>query len=427
MTLKNKYTPLNLHIVYILMTVLFSFFGPRVYINYDKIGVAVFIAIYLFSITFGYYWGVNSKLNVSNGEYNKERYLRLFRFSLNISLIVVALNTVYQFSIGRISINLMDMGANYVSYYEYYYGKKENEKFTLELLFLIFGSVPKYLSLVFGFFMFNSLGNYKWRFIGFLIILIISHVVTSGNQKTIGDIFIIWMAVAATKFTKLAKKEKNKVTIKILVYLMLLLALLSFSQFGRLESRNIGLNDINEYLGFYNYIDGEHTIFKIFGSDVGLGLATFITGYLSGGYYGLSLCLAMPFEWSYGIGNSVSLSTIANYLFNINPYDYTYLYRMEEAYGISGKQAWHTIFPWIASDVSFYGVPFIFIFLAFIYGKSWREVIVYGNPNSFSMFALLTIMFVFVVANNQIMHGYDYFIITIAVSFFYLNRNKRNY
>jgi len=163
----------------------------------------------------------------------------------------------------------------------------------------------------------------------------------------------------------------------------------------------------------------------LLGDKIGIGVSAFTTGYLSGGYYGLSKCLTLPFKWTYGIGNSVAASSIVKFLFGIDLYEQTYIYRMEETFGIPGKSAWHTIFPWLASDISFFGIPLLFFLISYYYGKSWREILVYNNPISMLLFSLLSVLFVFVVANNQILHGYNYLFITLFVITIYVIKRKR--
>ena len=88
---------------------------------------------------------------------------------------------------------------------------------------------------------------------------------------------------------------------------------------------------------------------------------------------------------------------------------------MELAHNIPGKRHWHTIFPWLASDLTFVGTLVLFFFISYFYGKSWKEVLIYNNPISILLFSLLSILFVFVPANNQILHGFDYLLITFFV------------
>ncbi|UJS24290.1 hypothetical protein [Thiothrix winogradskyi] len=318
------------------------------------------------------------------------------------------------------------MGKNYTNYYEYYYEKKETAQFSIELLLLITTAIPKFISLCLGFFLFESLRRkYKYYFILFIILIILSQTVSGGNQKSLGDIFIIGSIAATIRLYKINARKRRKIISAIATAFIILFLIFSYSQYSRLDARDISASDINNYMAAYSSFNVDHPIFSLLGDKMGLGVSAFITGYLSGGYYGLSQCLTLPFEWTYGIGNSVALSSFTELLFSTNIYEQTYLYRMEETFGIPGKRAWHTIFPWLASDVSFFGIPPLFVMISYFYGKSWKEVIIYKNPISLLLFSLLSILFIFVVANNQILHGYDYLLITFFVITIYIFKHKK--
>lgn len=421
-----KYIPLKFHVTYVVITMLISFYGPRTYVNYEFLPVSIFIFFYLAAVISGYFIGVNSKVLISKVKPNDKYIFRLFKYSLFTTVILLLLNTAYQFLTGSLSFDVLNMGANYGSYYERYYEKKESQAFTLELLFLVIAAIPKYITLCLGFFLLDQLPRkYKIYFFSTIFMILLTQTISSGNQKSIGDIFIISAIVASLRIYKLEPKKRRKIVLKLLIASLFLFVVLSYSQYSRISARDITAYELNQLMSDYSYFDLEHSVFKIFGDRVGLGISAFITGYLSGGYYGLSLCLGLPFEWTYGIGNSVALSSLSDLSFGTDIYSGTYLYRMDEAFGVPGKRAWHTAFPWLASDISFWGVPPFFMIVSYYYGKSWKESLVYKNPISFLLFSLLSIMFVFIVANNQIMHGYDYFLVTFFTIFIYTFKHRK--
>lgn len=420
-----KYFPIKFHVAYIIITLLISFYGPRLYLDYEFLPVSIFIFFYLIAVTTGFYMGFNSKVKITRTKLNNEFLTKLFKYSLYITIILFFLNTIYQFSIGSLSFDVGNMGGNYGTYYQNYYEKKEQQVFTIELLFLVIAAIPKFITLSLGFFLLDQLPRkYKIYFFSTIFMIVLTQTISSGNQKSIGDIFIIGAIVAGIKIYKLKPQKRREIIRKLLILSFFFFILLSYSQYSRLSARSITIFELNQLMSDYSHYDIKHPIFTIFGYEIGLGVSTFVTGYLSGGYYGLSKCMELPFEWTYGIGNSVALSSISDMLFGTNIYSGTYLYRMDEAFGIPGKRAWHTAFPWLASDLSWWGVPPFFMMVSYFYGKSWKESLVYNNPISFLLFSLLSIMFVFIVANNQIMHGYDYLSITFFVVILYIFKHK---
>jgi len=61
-----KNLPIKLHVYYILGTMLFSFFGTRVYVEYNKFSVAIFISLYLMIVIAGFNFGLKFKLKRVN-------------------------------------------------------------------------------------------------------------------------------------------------------------------------------------------------------------------------------------------------------------------------------------------------------------------------------------------------------------------------
>lgn len=420
-----KYLPINFHILYITFTLLVSFFGPKIYQDYNKLPVFIFISVYLITIYWGFKIGF-SKTPVYVKLRFKPNLQKITKYSIFTSLILISINSIYLFSTGRLSFNISEIGANYSNFYDYYYEKKESSLFTFENVILIISAIPKFISLTLGFFYFKSFKfRDKMTFILLIFLIILTQTLSLGNQKSIGDLVIFASVTLLVNSTSYSKVKRKKLLKRIGIVFTLLFMLLSFTQFSRLDSRDISYQDLNNNMASYSKFDFEHPVFKVFGFKFGLGIATFTTGYLSNGYYGLSKTLEMEYQWSYGVGNSVALTSIIEKASGEEIYKRTYLDRMEKQYHIPGKRHWHTIFPWIASDFTFFGTIIIFYFFSYYYGKSWREVLEYKNPISLLLFSLLTILFMFVPANNQIFHGFDYLAVTIFVLWIWSKFHKR--
>lgn len=423
-----KYFPIKFHVLYIIFTILFSFFGPKIYLNYDKFPVFIYMTSYLLIVSFGFYLGNNSALKHKK-HFKRIDIIKILQFFIKVSVILYLINVVYLFASGRLNVQISQVGANYSDFYDYYNQKKEGSLFTFEILFLVISAIPKFVTLTLGFFYFQDLNKFSKRlFLFFIFLIIVTQTFSLGNQKSIGDI-VVFLAASLLIKAIFIKRERRKVLMRrIFIILIGLFALLSFTQYSRLASRDISASDLNSKMADYSSFDWEHPLFKVFGTQFGLGIATFITGYLSNGYYGLSKTLELPFEWTYGLGNSVALTSVLEKTANTDIYSNTYLNRMEEVYNIPGKKHWHTIFPWFASDFTFVGTLFIFFIIAYYYGKCWKEVRLFKNPISIIFFCLLTIMFIYVPANNQILHGFDYLIITISTLLIWRNyHNKFNF
>jgi hypothetical protein len=172
----------------------------------------------------------------------------------------------------------------------------------------------------------------------------------------------------------------------------------TFNQYSRLEAYNATEAEV---LGQMR-LNRQHVLFKLLGQEVGTGVAISLS-YFSQGYYPLGLCLQLPFEWTGGLGHSFAAMGYAGQYFGINDVIlHTYPLRLEAATGHSGLSCWHTIFPWLASDLTFPGSLLFMWLLGWFYARVLLEALVYANPLSIAVFCYLNIMLIFVPCNNQL-------------------------
>lgn len=127
-----------------------------------------------------------------------------------------------------------------------------------------------------------------------------------------------------------------------------------------------------------------------------------VSRYWAHGYVGLSECLDLPFEWGYGVGHSTFLMRYAGQFISEPEYFFnrSYPMRLEKVTGYSATNHWHTIYPWLASDVTFPGAIVLIGVLAFVLSRSWQDCLVGGNPFAFGVLSQMLLMFYYVPANN---------------------------
>lgn len=381
--------------------------------------------VYLCIVNIGFNLGNKGKIvEVVNSNKKSQFIYSILSYSLLIAVFLQLINFGFLISEGKISLDLSTLGSNYVSYYEDYYDKKDIESFSRDFNFLLISSVPKFISLCLGFYYFKVLKRKeKIKLILLIVLIFLNDTIAKGNQKSIGDIVIFGLLAFVVNVD--FNKYKKKIYYVSLITGFSLLLFMGYSQYSRYTSRDLDIKDINQNVYDYLSFDLEHPMFKVFGEKIGFGVSFFVTSYLSDGYYGLSKCLDLDFEWTYGFGNSLALQATYDKITGETLYNHTYLGRMEKVYNIQGKAQWHTIFPWLASDITFVGALLLFFPIGYIYAKSWKEVLTYRNPVSYLMLCLLTIMLVFVPANNQILSGIDYFVITNVIFVFWLFNHKK--
>jgi hypothetical protein len=134
-----------------------------------------------------------------------------------------------------------------------------------------------------------------------------------------------------------------------------------------------------------------------------------LASYIGQGYYGLSLSLEEPFVWTYGVGHSRFFTWLAE-KFTLQQKgaiaDQTYPARAQHDYGWDADVHWSTLYPWLASDVSFFGVPVVMFFIGRLFALTWIDSIG-GNPTAVVVFGLLLVTLYYVSANAQVAQSGD--------------------
>ena len=124
------------------------------------------------------------------------------------------------------------------------------------------------------------------------------------------------------------------------------------------------------------------------------------SSYLSQGYYGMSQALTLDWVPMYGVGNSMFLvNMISGHIYDID--QYTYQVRLEPL-GWDSDVRWHTMYTWVANDVSFYGVVAVMFLIGCLFGMMFRDAITTENPFAKASIFFFILMLLFIPCNNQI-------------------------
>jgi hypothetical protein len=86
---------------------------------------------------------------------------------------------------------------------------------------------------------------------------------------------------------------------------------------------------------------------------------------------------------------------------------------------------WHSIYPWIASDVSFPGTIFIVFFIGRLFAFSWIDSLQGSNPFAIAAFAQLLTMLFYFPANNQCLQSGEAFTSFLFIITFWLYYRRR--
>lgn len=407
---KRRYLPLAAYLLFVFFVFFSLYIEPFKYkgMNYSIVLLYVFFVTLMFSI--GYILGVARPMYTvewSNLFYSQLAKKRNTRFILNCILhlgFVVVFSSWYEFIKSGGSFSISSIGEMYMQSYSGYVRGAANVD--LPYLLNIFAYTIISLCLFFAAYylpMFNRYQQYLFIFICGSYLLL--QVLGSGKQKYLGD-FVVCFAVYLTFIKNRSHKKLNLMKIIFLIISFLLIVFL-FVEILRQRYVAAGIGKFNIDMNTHPLIFWDHNsvIFFLFGDEYGFSLGMFL-GYFTNGLFGLSLCLNLPFEWTYFVGNSYSLTRIVEIIIGNNGliFDSTYPVRAGESFGW-GLSKWHSLYSWMASDFTFTGVVIIAGIFGYIYGRLWIEAINAKNIASGPLFTIFSLGLVFSLSNNQLMHG----------------------
>ncbi|WFE49206.1 hypothetical protein [Micromonospora sp. WMMD1155] len=125
--------------------------------------------------------------------------------------------------------------------------------------------------------------------------------------------------------------------------------------------------------------------------------------YPTHGYLGLAYNLGTPFTWSRGLGSTPALASYASQYLDIDSSRHpTYPQRTEERTGWPAGLNWATIYPWLASDLTFPGTIFFMALLGCLFARMWRTSVVSQRILPSAIFVQLVILVGYIPANNQL-------------------------
>lgn len=228
---------------------------------------------------------------------------------------------------------------------------------------------------------------------------------------------------------KYARSEiKLTVSKMIVIFIVLLAGVVALSEILSQRYSTINLNGENILYHLHPLMswDENSIILKIFGTEKGF-LIGMLMMYLSNGVYGLSVCLSLPFQWTYFLGSSYAVARMFELFFKADGaiFENTYIYRAGEKGW--GMDKWHSLYSWLASDFTFTGVLGITFFFAYFYGKLWKQILIETNPFAKPLFILLSLGLIFSYSNNQIMHSLQGTLALVIIFIMYLSGNAFSY
>jgi hypothetical protein len=240
------------------------------------------------------------------------------------------------------------------------------------------------------------------RLLGLLTILgAVATYVAMGTNKAIADLILVlpWLVLAShvAGFRRLRRRHVVAAGAGLLIAFLLFFA---FFTAGQLTRRGSGAQH-----GYFSaaqiFADQRHPLVGWLPDEPRAGALALIM-YVTHGYYAVYLSLQEPFIPMFGVGNSFFLQRNAARVLDA-PQIQTLPYPMRIEYqGWDAMGLWSTIYPWLASDLSFPGVLLLVFLIGRLYAQSWLDALGGSNPFAVVTFGMLTLMLSYFPANNQI-------------------------
>jgi hypothetical protein len=149
--------------------------------------------------------------------------------------------------------------------------------------------------------------------------------------------------------------------------------------------------------------DPRAALLRPFPDKVRRALVAF-AGYLTQGYYGMSLAMDQPWVPTYGAGSSYFLVRGASRVLRWPGLeDRPYPMRVETHTGWDAYGKWTAFYAWIASDLTFPGTLLLLALIGRVLALAWLDTVEGSNPFAVGVFAVLVLMIAYFPANNQIL------------------------
>ena len=227
--------------------------------------------------------------------------------------------------------------------------------------------------------------------------------VSTGTNKGIADVVVTlpWLVLLAMSTGLLRTRRlgwKLSVTSAVLLG-----TFIYFFSAGQLQREGSG----SEYGTFFTgaavlQADSGHFISALLPEEFRIVFEA-LSRYVVHGYYALSLALQTDSPSTWGFGHSMFLARNADLVFGTDHFVWKSLPGLLERNDAWGQfLLWHSIYPWLASDVGFVGALGVLGCLAYLFGLAWGRALTTASARWTVLLFLLFVLFYYVPANNQV-------------------------
>lgn len=455
--------PIRLTMIYLIASVCVYAFGPFEWITYRPVLFYGLLICYMAALWFGYRVGLMGKERVGFWTENwTETLIKVVSILVIVNFVQLVLNVFRDYGFSKLDIiglakqmwiGITNPGLGYSLRYVRVSSLEGVDVIggTLLTLFNYLWAFLRYPVCIFAMLYFKKMKLYGKIFMVAYLVLLLVYYLSIGTTIDVFTVFLyLELPVILSTFSKWHHKQIRKSHIVRLILTMLAGMLIIFSYFTWMMISRGGINA---------YENPEYNVGGI-GIDIGQteepdiitpvpddtqdsletpgttpdgtetpsttpdgtetpapapdtsttssGLQSVLmkfwisfSSYWTQGYYGFSQAVSLPWTPMFGVGNSMFLvDFITDHVYDIQ--QYTYQQKIQEAYGWDSRIQWHSIYTWLANDVSLYGVIIVMAVIGILFGCMFKDAITTGNPFAkASIFYFITLV-LFIPGNNQL-------------------------
>jgi len=213
-----------------------------------------------------------------------------------------------------------------------------------------------------------------------------------GTLSGLGNLLIFaTVAYLVTKARSKQRRRRRWSTAAIVIAAIAFAGYMAYNQASRLHAT-----------GAKHTFEPNPVVARFVGENLASGV-TVMAFYPTHGYQGLAYNLQTPFRWTHGLGASRALDSYwSQYGLGDSVAGKTYPARTEQRTGWPADTYWATIYPWLASDLTFPGTVLFMGFLGWWLASLWFEAVVKNDKLALLLLCQLAMLIVFVPANNQL-------------------------
>jgi hypothetical protein len=400
----RRFTPILIVECYLSFTVFVFAFGPWPWDVRNPVTLYTYLFLVQAALLLGYF-SITTKGSGTTytGRYSSSKLLKV-----SVALNLAAIIPFYYIQLGRFDLSASGMLSQIVAgatdpgkaYKEILNAPRfgSGSQFIVLWAYMLFTPIL-WLSVPLGVAAWESLSLKMKAAITFIVLANVATWIAIGTIQGIADnAGIIVISMLASRRKPFKRRLNLRRVAAIVCAISAVLFYFSYAQNSRLRGKTMVLTDKDAGIT----LDTGNILIAGLPSEmqstVGRG-----SSYLSEGYYGLSLALEEPFQWSYGVGHSLFWIGVVQHVTGFNATNLTYPARVDAHSGWNMDKRWDSVYPWLASDVTFPGTLLLMFLIGRLLASVWIDTQSGKNPYALPLFVITMLIILYFPVSDKIL------------------------